>query len=120
MATERQTAAARRNLDKARKAQAERRNGLSSPRPSPGVTTRRENQLSDTEFAFTKERKEPLVDAKHVRNTIARFDQVEGVTDSERDETSRRIRSAAHRYGVEVSASSWRDLFKGGKAEKSR
>ena len=55
------------------------------------------------EFAFARERKEPLTDARHVRNAIARFDQVEGVTDAERDEAWTRILAAADRYDVEVS-----------------
>ena len=70
---------------------------------------------TDEEFAFPEERKEPLTDARHVRNAIARFDQVEGVSDAERDEAWRRILAAAERYGVEVSESDWRDLFKDGK-----
>jgi hypothetical protein len=72
-------------------------------------------------FAFPKERKEPLNDASHVRNAIARFDQVEGVTDAERDAAWRRIRAAARKYGVEVSAKGWRSLMRGGKSgRKSR
>jgi hypothetical protein len=63
-------------------------------------------------FAFPKERKEPLNDASHVRNAIARFDQVEGVSDSERDAAWRRIRTAARKYGVEVEAKGWRSLMK--------
>ena len=66
-------------------------------------------------FAFPKERKEPLNDAGHVRNAIARFNQVGGVTDAERDAAWRRIRSAARKFGVEVSAKGWRSLMKGGK-----
>jgi hypothetical protein len=54
-----------------------------------------------------------------VRNAIARFDQVEGVSDAERDQAWKRIFAAAKRYGVEVSADSWRDLAKGGKDRKS-
>ncbi len=73
---------------------------------------------SDSDFAFPEERKEPLVDASHVRNAVARFDQVEGVTDRERDEAWRRIRRAADRFGVEIEADDWRDLFEGGKAKK--
>ncbi len=69
---------------------------------------------TEEEFAFPKERKEPLTDARHVRNAIARFDQVEGVSDAERDEAWRRIRAAAERHGVKVSESDWRDLFKDG------
>ena len=49
-----------------------------------------------------------------MRNAIARFDQVEGVSDAERDQAWRRIMAAAKRYDVEVSESSWRDLSKGG------
>ncbi len=73
------------------------------------------DELKDSDFAFPKERKEPLTDAKHVRNAIARFDQVEGVSDAERDAAWKRIKSAAKRFDVEVSESSWRDLAKGGK-----
>ncbi|MGH3151494.1 MAG: DUF6582 domain-containing protein, partial [Streptosporangiaceae bacterium] len=57
--------------------------------------------------------------AKHVRNAIARFDQVEGVSDAERDTAWKRILAAAKRFDVEVSESSWRDLAKGGKDRKS-
>jgi hypothetical protein len=62
------------------------------------------------EFAFPKERKEPLNDASHVRNAIARFDQVKGVTDEERDDAWRRIKKAAKKFDVEVNESSWREL----------
>jgi len=70
------------------------------------------NEISGREFAFPKQRKEPLEDASHVRNAIARFDQVEGVTDHERDEAWTRIRAAAKKFGVEVDESSWRELGK--------
>ena len=70
---------------------------------------------ADQEFAFPEERKEPLTDARHVRNAIARFDQVEGVSDAERDKAWKRILAAAKRYDVEVSESDWRELAKGGK-----
>ncbi len=83
------------------------------------MTTREANRLPDSAFAFSKERKEPLVDATHVRNAIARFDQVEGVSDAERDEAWRRIRSAARRFDVEVHQSSWQELFHGDKAHKA-
>jgi hypothetical protein len=71
-------------------------------------------------FAFPKERKEPLNDARHVRNAIARFDQVEGVSESERDAAWRRIRAAARKYGVEVKAKGWRSLMKGAKTGTKR
>ena len=53
-----------------------------------------------------------------MRNSIARFDQVEGVSDAERDEAWKRIKAAAKRYDIDVSESSWRDLAKSGKDRK--
>jgi hypothetical protein len=53
-----------------------------------------------------------------VRNAVARFDQVERVSDSERDEAWQRIRAAARRFGVELHERDWRELFEGGKAGK--
>lgn len=79
------------------------------------MTTHQENRLPDEAFAFPAERKEPLTDARHVRNAIARFNQVEGVSDAERDRAWQRILKAAGRCDVEVSESDWRDLFKGNK-----
>jgi Family of unknown function (DUF6582) len=116
MATNRQKEAARRNIAKARQAQSARAHGKDVPRRSEGMSTADKDSLADKEFAFPDERKEPLTDARHVRNAIARFDQVEGVSDAERDRAWKRILAAAKRHGVEVSASSWRDLAKGGKS----
>ena len=56
-------------------------------------------------FAFPKERNEPLNDVSHVRNAIARFKQVEGVSETERAAAWRRIRAAAKRFGVEGETS---------------
>ena len=69
-------------------------------------------ELKDSQYAFPKERKEPLEDASHVRNAIARFDQVKGVSDDERDEAWKRIKAAAKKFDVEVSEKSWRELGK--------
>jgi Family of unknown function (DUF6582) len=118
MATPRQKEAARRNLEKARQAQSARADGEHVPRRTRGLSTAEENRLPEDEFAFPEQRKEPLTDAGHVRNAIARFDQVEGVTDSERDQAWKRILAAAKRYGVEVSEDSWHELFEGGRAKK--
>src|SRR5947209_1833970 len=118
MATSKQKEAARRNIGKARQAQSARAHGEDVPRSGEGMSTADKDKLADQEFAFPAERKEPLTDARHVRNAIARFDQVEGVSDAERDKAWKRILAAAERYNVEVSASSWRDLAKGGKDGK--
>ncbi len=115
MATERQKEAARRNIAKARQAQSARAHGTDVPRQSQGMSTAERDRLADREFAFPAERKEPLTDARHVRNAIARFGQVEGVSDAERDRAWQRILAAARRHGVEVSEDDWRDLAKGGK-----
>jgi hypothetical protein len=114
MATERQKEAARENIAKAREVQSERAHGADIPRETEGLSTAEKDRLADSEFAFPRERKEPLTDARHVRNAIARFDQVEGVSDAERDEAWQRILAAAKRYDVDVSESSWRELAHGG------
>src|SRR5262245_34943217 len=116
MATTKQKAAARRNLEKARRVQSRRAHGEKVPRQTKGLSTAEQNELPDSKFAFPKQRKEPLTDARHVRNAVARFDQAEGVSDSDRDRAWRRIRAAARRYDVEIEARGWRQLFEGGKA----
>jgi hypothetical protein len=65
--------------------------------------------LPETAFAFPAQRKEPLTDAEHVRNALARFDQVTGVSDEDRAGFANIVKAADH-YGVEVSARSWRQL----------
>ena len=120
MATTRQKTAARRNIKRARSVQSRRAHGARIPKLSPGLSTRQQNRMRSTTFAFVKKRKEPLNDARHVRNAIARFDQVEGVTDKERDMAWRRIRAAARKFGVEVKARGWRQLMKGGRTGRSR
>ena len=70
-------------------------------------------ELGGRQFAFPKQRKEPLEDASHVRNAIARFSQVKDVTDAERDEAWKHIRAAAKKFGVEVNESDWREIGSG-------
>jgi hypothetical protein len=118
MATTKQKQAARRNLEHAREVQSARAHGERIPRQTGGLSTAEQNDLPDSAFAFPDERKEPLTDAAHVRNAVARFDQVEGVTDAERDRAWRRIRQAAAKFDVEIEADHWRELFDGGKAKK--
>jgi hypothetical protein len=66
--------------------------------------------VADANFAFPKERKEPIHDAAHVRNAIARFKQVQGVTDAERDAAWKRIQAAAKKYDVALNEKDWREL----------
>ena len=70
----------------------------------------RQSDLPDSVFAFPKGRKEPLTDARHVRNAIARFDQVIDVSDADRALAFANIKKAAKHYGVDVTASSKAEL----------
>jgi hypothetical protein len=76
------------------------------------LTTKEREKLDKRSFAFPDERKEPLENASHVRNAIARFNQVKGVSDDERDAAWKRIEAAAKKHGVEVSEKSWREIGK--------
>jgi uncharacterized protein DUF6582 len=67
-------------------------------------------ELPESVFAYRRQRKEPLTDADHVRNALARFDQVEGVSDADRELAFANIKAAAKFYGVDVREKSWRDL----------
>ena len=68
-------------------------------------------EFPESNFAFPNERKEPLEDARHVRDAVARFDQVKDVTNKERDEAWERIQQAAMKFGVELREKDWRELF---------
>src|SRR6266576_917557 len=104
MATTLQKSAARRNIKRAVAVSASRRrSGLEPKRGKPPLSSHAEREIPSTKFAFPKERKEPLTDARHVRNAVARFNQVEGVSQSERNAAWRRIKSAAKKYGIEIS-----------------
>lgn len=70
------------------------------------------NGLNEKAFAFPEQRKEPLENAAHVRNAIARFNQVKDVTDDERDSAWNRIVKAAKKFDVEVNEKSWREIGK--------
>jgi hypothetical protein len=117
MSTTKQKEAARHNIEKAREVQSARAHGAKIPRQTKGLSTADQDKLPDSAFAFPKERKEPLTDAKHVRNAIARFDQVEGISDTEKDAAWKRIMKAAKKNDVDVSEGSWREL---GPSSKTR
>jgi len=79
------------------------------PHEKHGELTER-SDLPDSVFAFPKERKEPMTDARHVRNAIARFDQVIDVPDEDRELAFANIKKAAEHYGVEMTETDWRQL----------
>lgn len=70
------------------------------------------DRLPDSVFAFPEQRKEPLTDAEHVRNALARFDQVKDVSDDDRELAFANIKKAAAHYDVEVHEHRWQDLGK--------
>lgn len=66
----------------------------------PADPHEKRSQLPNSAFAFPKERKEPLTDAAHVRSAIARFHEVDGVTERERVQAAANISAAAKYFGV--------------------
>ena len=74
------------------------------------ITEASRDHIADENFAFPEERKEPIHDAAHVRNAIARFKQVQGVTDAERDAAWKRIKAAAKKHKVTLNERDWREL----------
>jgi len=68
------------------------------------------NHLPESAFAFPRSRKEPMTDASHVRNAIARFDQVGDVSDEERDLAFANIKKAAEHFGIRMKEANWRQL----------
>ena len=79
------------------------------PHEKHGQLTK-QSDLPDTVYAFPKQRKEPMTDARHVRNAVARFDQVIDVSDADRALAFANIEKAAKHYGVNLSETSWHDL----------
>jgi hypothetical protein len=74
------------------------------------LSTEDRKHMGDATYAFPKQRKEPLNDASHVRNAIARFDQVKDVSDADREEAFHHIKAAAKKFGVEMNETHWREL----------
>jgi hypothetical protein len=79
------------------------------PHEKHGRLTER-SDLPDTVFAFPKQRKEPLTDASHVRDAVARFDQVIDVSDADRALAFANIQKAAQYYGLNLSETDWHQL----------
>ncbi len=76
------------------------------------LDAKKRNRLPDSVFAFPKQRKEPLTDASHVQNALARFDQVKDVSDEDRNLAFANIKAAAAHYKVTVEEKNWQALGK--------
>ncbi len=76
------------------------------------LDTKERDEIPASAFAFPKQRKEPLTNATHVRNALTRFDQVQEVSDEEREQAFKNIQKAAKHFGIEIEEKDWRDLGK--------
>ena len=74
------------------------------------LDTKEREELPESVYAFPKQRKEPLTDAEHVRNALARFDQVKEVSDRERDLAFANILKAARHFDVTIEEENWHQL----------
>ena len=75
---------------------------------TPGrLSTAVKNSLPATAFAFPQARKEPMTDASHVRDAMARFNQVGDVTDAERDLAFGNIQKAANHFAIQMKETDW-------------
>jgi hypothetical protein len=63
-----------------------------------------QSDLPDGVFAFPKQRRERLTDASQLRNSNARFDQVIGVTDDDRERAFANISGGGRDYGADCSS----------------
>jgi cell division protein FtsX len=81
-----------------------------SPATHGRLSTVEKNALPATVFAFPQTRKEPMTDAAHVRDAMARFDQVGEVTDSERDLAFANLQKAAGHFNIQMKETNWRQF----------
>ena len=61
------------------------------------------NELKASQFGLPEERKFPLTDAKHVRSAISYFHTC---PEDKKAQLAKRIKSAAKKFGVEISPNS--------------
>lgn len=66
------------------------------------LSEKQRDSLDEDQFAFPKERKEPLNNASHVRNAIARFNQTDFESKAAKERARKKILRAAERHGIEV------------------
>jgi hypothetical protein len=74
------------------------------------LSTVEKHALPATVFAFPDQRKEPMTDAAHVRDAMARFNQVEDVTDSERAMAFANLQKAARHFDITMKETHWQQF----------
>jgi hypothetical protein len=78
-----------------------------SPATHGRMDTAGKASLPATAFAFPRARKEPMTDAAHVRDAMARFNHVVGVTDADRDLAFANFQKAASHFGIQMKETNW-------------
>jgi hypothetical protein len=71
------------------------------------LSTADKASLPSTAFAFPRARKEPMTDAAHVRDAMARFNQVGDVTDAERNLAFANVQKAASHFDIQMQETDW-------------
>jgi len=71
-----------------------------SPAIHGRLSTADKTTLPATAFAFPRARKEPMTDATHVRDAMARFNQVGDVTDAN-------FQKAASHFDIQMKETDW-------------
>lgn len=66
------------------------------------LDAKKRSNLDDGDFAIPRLRKLPLISASHVRNALARFNQVKGATAEELRKAKKKIMAAAKKFGIEI------------------
>lgn len=82
------------------------------PTKSHTLSANDRKHIDDANYAFPDQRKEPLENASHVRNAIARFNQVQDVSDHDREKAFHRIKAAAKKFNVDMPETHWQQLGK--------
>jgi hypothetical protein len=78
-----------------------------SPAVHGRLSTADKATLPATAFAFPHVRKEPMTNAAHVRDAMARFNQVGDVTDVDRDLAFANFQKAASHFDIQMKETDW-------------
>ncbi len=70
---------------------------------NPALTTAGRKKLKPRQFAVPELRKLPIEDAGHVRNAMARFNQVKGLSRDQKEKAYNRIVNAAIHHGIDAT-----------------
>ncbi len=76
------------------------------------LSTAEKNDLPENVFAFPKQKKEAMTDASHVRNAMARCNQVKDISDEDPEQSFASIKKAAKHYTIDMQEKSWKDFGK--------